>query len=697
MHVPYWCVDIGGFQVDMNMNHVFEKKNQEYSERYALAVARISEFMNEELVPSAFKGYFESVCMFSQTLDKAQKAVIDGSLYSYSLEELQSLNNELYKDVLPDNYENSWLNPDYACKMLGKRMGRLLCASYASLRSMIYEAFCGNLERITIEFELIIEIYGIISLEGKDGATSVKKAIFYFHHDYCGYLTELRQRRLRTPEYNTIIRILDDCELNNPRYLYYYGAYISENELKVAEYLAKLSDVEVEKIADTFVGGYVRGFEAAGIDFSERINVEVRYPIGFERVIKLACDKFRTMGKKIVMYMDDSRRIGVSGTLPNRQYAYDHRNDYILYYTNRYLGLAKECLERAYNELKDAMKVIAGPACMETFGEADFIPVNKETAINPDDKMNSVITKHKSECAMILRKFADMEKVSFTIIAYPLPEIGDRFDEIFTATNMVNMLDNSKYRDIQQKIIDTLDKGEYVEVKGSGKNKTELRISLHSLNDPEKETNFENCTADVNIPVGEVFTSPVLKGTNGTLHVSKAFLEGLEFKNLSIEFKDGMVDSYSCENFDNEDQNKKYIEENILFRHSTLPMGEFAIGTNTTAYKMANDFEIWRKLPILIAEKTGPHFAVGDTCYSDSEDFMTYNPDGKAIIARDNEISVLRNTDRSKAYFHCHTDITIPYDELDYIRVHCGNGHILSVIEGGRFVVPGTEELNEAF
>lgn len=681
----------------MNKNHIFEQKNQEYSERYALAVARISEFMNEELVPEAFTGYFESICMFSQTLDKALKAVIDDSLYSYSLEELQSLNNELYRDVLSDNYENSWLNPDYACKMLGKRMGRLLCASYASLRSMIYEAFCGNLERITIELELIIEIYGIIALEGKDGAASVKKAIFYFHHDYCDYLTELRQRRLRTPEYNTIIRILDECELSNPRYLYYYGAYISENELKVAEYLSKLEDVEVEKIADTFVGGYVRGFEAAGIDFSERINVEVRYPIGFERVIKLACDKFRAMDKKIVMYMDDSRRIGVSGTLPNRQYAYDHRNDYILYYTNRYLGLAKECLERAYNELKDAMKVIAGPACMETFGEADFVPVNKETAINPDDKMNSVITKHKSECAMILRKFADMEKVSFTIIAYPLPEIGDRFDEIFTATNMVNMLDNSKYRDIQQRIIDTLDKGEYVEVKGLGDNRTQLRIALHPLNDPEKETNFENCTADVNIPVGEVFTSPVLKGTNGILHVSRAFLEGLEFINLSIGFKDGMIDSYSCENFESEEENKKYIEENILFRHSTLPMGEFAIGTNTTAYKMANDFDIWRKLPILIAEKTGPHFAVGDTCYSDSEDFMTYNPDGKAIIARDNEISALRNTDRSKAYFHCHTDITIPYDELDYIRVHCGDGQILSVIEGGKFVVPGTEELNEAF
>lgn len=71
-------------------------------------------------------------------------------------------------------------------------------------------------------------------------------------------------------------------------------------------------------------------------------------------------------------------------------------------------------------------------------------------------------------------------------------------------------------------------------------------------------------------------------------------------------------------------------------------MGEFAIGTNTTAYRMARVYDIAAKMPILIAEKTGPHFAVGDTCYTYDEDNMTYNPDGKAIIARDNSVSIRR-------------------------------------------------------
>ena len=126
-------------------------------------------------------------------------------------------------------------------------------------------------------------------------------------------------------------------------------------------------------------------------------------------------------------------------------------------------------------------------------------------------------------------------------------------------------------------------------------------------------------------------------------------------------------------------------------------MGEFAIGTNTVAYVAAKKYQIGDKLPILIAEKMGPHFAVGDTCYSHEEDMMTYNPDGKAIIARENEVSALRHEDMQKAYFNCHTDITIPYDELGELTAVRKDGTELVVIKEGRFVLAGCEELNRPF
>ena len=203
--------------------------------------------------------------------------------------------------------------------------------------------------------------------------------------------------------------------------------------------------------------------------------------------------------------------------------------------------------------------------------------------------------------------------------------------------------------------------------------------------------------ADVNIPVGEVFTSPVLEGTEGTLHVKKVFLNGLEYRDLELFFADGMVRNYHCDNFETEEDNKNFIKENILHRHETLPMGEFAIGTNTVAYVAAKRLGVESKLPILIAEKMGPHFAVGDTCYSHVEDIKVYNPDGKEIVARTNEISQLRHTKPGEAYFNCHTDITIPYDELGELTAVEKDGGRVIIIKNGRFVLPGCEELNRAF
>ena len=261
----------------------------------------------------------------------------------------------------------------------------------------------------------------------------------------------------------------------------------------------------------------------------------------------------------------------------------------------------------------------------------------------------------------------------------------------------INTLDYKLYQQIQQNIIDALDLGVAVRILGKDANCTDLTVKLHTLTAPEKETNFENCVADVNIPVGEVFTSPVLEGTNGVLHVSEVFLNDLKYVDLKVEFKDGMIRDYSCGNFEDPEKGKKYFLENVMYHHETLPIGEFAIGTNTTAYVMAKKYGIADKLPILIAEKMGPHFAVGDTCYSFSEDQKLYNPDGKEIVAKDNSCSILRKEDFSKAYFNCHTDITIPYDELARIEVIHEDGSTTPILIDGRFVLPGTEKLNLPF
>ena len=422
-------------------------------------------------------------------------------------------------------------------------------------------------------------------------------------------------------------------------------------------------------------------------------------------MIRSAIRQFEEMGLEVILYraavwsvtMSPNRRIGYHGTSANMQFDYDHRYDQAIYLDKAFKERKLAVLRTAYENCKKQAAEYAGPAVVETFGEDGFEPLNKPEAYSLSEKQEELQIAYSNEAMPVVNQYIPGDETSFTIIAFPVPAIGRDFAEIFHETIRINTLDYEEYKKIQQNLVDVLDQAEYVTVTGNAAagNETQMKIFLHTLTDPQKQTNFENCVADVNIPVGEVFTSPVLAGTEGLLHVRQVYIGDFQFKNFRMEFKDGRVTDYSCDNFADPEEGRKLIRQQILKNHDTLPMGEFAIGTNTTAYAVAQKYGIMDKFPILIAEKTGPHFAVGDTCYSWSEDSAVYNPDGKEIIARDNEISLLRKEDVSKAYFGCHTDITIPYSELGDIMAVCSDGRKLPLIQSGRFVAAGTEKLNE--
>ena len=403
------------------------------------------------------------------------------------------------------------------------------------------------------------------------------------------------------------------------------------------------------------------------------------------------------MGLEPVIYRAASgvRAAGYCGGIPNKQYAYDHRADEALFLDGNYNERRLGVMRTAYEKNKKLAAEFAGPACQEVFGGKPFAPADKESACHFSERQQKLVLEYQNELTQIRNRYINGEETGFTVICFPTPEVGDRFPEIFREVIRINTLDYQKYQKIQQTIIDTLDQGVKVRVLGRGENHTDITVALHELKDPSRETIFENCVADCNIPVGEVFTSPKLAGTNGVLEVTETFLAGLYYKKLRLVFQDGMVTEYHCSNFESEGKNQEYLKETIMNHHKSLPLGEFAIGTNTTAYAISEKYGIGDQLPVLIAEKMGPHFAVGDTCYSWEEDCPIYNPDGKEVIARENEVSLLRKEDVSKAYFGCHTDITVPYKELGAVRVIKADGSEVSILENGRFVLPGTEELNE--
>lgn len=682
-----------------------EVEQEELKERLSLSIERISQIQYEKTVPESVRDYFVKTASFILEMKQLLDDVQNDNLDALSIEELKNKNFEFYRDILPANYETSYANPQYAQNVLTEEYGKILSFLYAEIRGMIVFAYEQRMEEIVIYCELFIEIYNCFEADESPSFQSLKDIIYWFESDYSDLTVAYKIREQLDPELDFATDIIMNADLSDLRYLYKFGEYISENEIQIAKFLNGLSQQQIQDMADTYTEGFRLGFVNGNKDLSKKEVVNIRYCIGFERMIRCAIQNFEKLGLKSVIYSSSvmsihkrsHHKIGYFSTSPNKQYDYDHKADQGLYLDKKFIERKLGVMRNTYEKYKELAQRHAGPAVVEIFGEIPFVPENKAEAITFDEKQQKLLVYYDGEAGRLVNEYIKGEERSFTIIAYPVPTIGDKFEEIFTETVKINTLDYTLYQNIQQTIIDALDGAQYVEILGQGKNKTNLKVSLHQIENFQTETAFENCVADVNIPVGEVFTSPVLKGTTGTLYVSRVYLNELEYKDLEIEFQDGMISSYSCENFTNEEENKKYIKENVLHHRETLPMGEFAIGTNTTAYVMAQKYQIAEKLPILIAEKMGPHFAVGDTCYSRSEEIKVFNPNGKEIVAKDNEISILRKQEPDKAYFHCHTDITIPYDELSQLAAVMEDGTKRMIIQNGRFVLSGTEELNKPF
>ena len=687
----------------MGWKEIQKERNEQCEERHALAVDRLRGIVSEETVSERYLPFFQDTAIFLLELENIRRKISDGTWDLCTLEEMQSLNEILYRDILPQNYGNSYADPACAVKKLGEDKGGMLCFLYAEMRSGIPYVFEGRTDYLTILCELFIEVYNCFEENAEPDAKEIRDIIYWYASDYCDVFLADRIEEQIDPEYSFAADIIENADLEDDKYLYRFGEYITENELGTARHLRTLPEETIQKMADVYTEGYRIGFINTGKDLSKKSVVNIRYSLGFERVIRAAIENFRRMGLRPVIYRAASgvvtkrehHKIGYFGAVPNWQYEYDHRQDQALFMDKRYVERRLEVMKTVYEKKRELAAQFAGPAVMETFGEKPFSPETKPEAPGYTSEQRELALMYDNRSGQITNEYIRGDERSFTIVAYPVPEIGERYPEIFNEVIRINTLDAKLYEKVQQTMIDALDQGEYVHVLGKGANRTDLRVQLIHLDDPKKETKFENCVADVNIPVGEVFTSPVLEGTDGVLNVSRVYLDGLEYRDLEITFRDGKITDYSCSNFDSPDEGRKYIFDNVLKNHQTLPLGEFAIGTNTTAYVTARKYGIEEKMPILIAEKTGPHFAVGDTCYSWSEDIRVCNPNGKEIMAKDNSVSILRKEDVSKAYFHCHTDITIPYEELEEISVVTKEGKNIILIKNGRFVLPGTEVLNE--
>ena len=160
-----------------------------------------------------------------------------------------------------------------------------------------------------------------------------------------------------------------------------------------------LPEETVRLMADTYTEGYRKGFEVMGRDLSKKSAVQIRYELGFERMVKAAIRNFREMGLDTILSRSAvwsvnqkaGRKVGCYGTPASRQCNYDHRYDEAIYLSKAFTDRKASVLRVAYEQYKRGG--LCGPAVIETFGQEGFQPVNKKEANRLDGKQEKLSAK----------------------------------------------------------------------------------------------------------------------------------------------------------------------------------------------------------------------------------------------------------------------------------------------------------------
>ena len=282
----------------MSAREIQDEKNKQYEERHVLAVGRLRGIVSEETVPEQYLSYFQDVAIFLLELENVRRKVESGEWDRYSVDEMRSINEILYSDILENRYEKSFGNPAFAVEQFGSEMGKLLSLLYAEMRSGIPYSFENRVDYLTILSELFIEVYNCFENAYKEAheemkqegmipeAKTVRDIFYWYASDYCDVFLADRIMEQIDPSYSFAAEIIENADLDNDRYLYRFGEYITENELGTARHLRALPEETLRKMADVYTEGYRIGFINTGKDLSKKSVVNIRYSLGFEKVIR---------------------------------------------------------------------------------------------------------------------------------------------------------------------------------------------------------------------------------------------------------------------------------------------------------------------------------------------------------------------------------------------------------------------------
>ncbi len=392
-------------------------EENQIQERYNLTIERIKLILEEESVDDRYLDYFRTVSRFILLVDQTWKR------NNVSLEMLIEENRALYQDVLGDNYDTSYANPEYAIRVFGKEIGEILCFLYAEIRSEIAYGYEGKMENLAICNELFIEIYNSFEGEETPNYKSLKEIIYWYASDYCDVFVAERLKEKMDFHNSFAIDIIMNSDLNDLRYLYKYGEYISEEEHNAVAMLRSLSEEEVSSIANMYIEGYQEGCEDIGIDLSEKKTIYIQYQIGTERIVKEVIKGFERIGLKATSCRNAvsvvTRECSKNGFYSKKctQYEADHWNDQGLFINKKYVERKLDVVKNVFEQQKEMTAAFAGCVLIGV-GAENVAAEPQKAAIHLNEKQENLQKLFDEKMEQLTNKYL-LKELNITVVDIP--------------------------------------------------------------------------------------------------------------------------------------------------------------------------------------------------------------------------------------------------------------------------------------
>ena len=349
-------------------------------ERYELTIERIRTIPNEESVRQIYREFFQKTAVFLLELNTILNRVCCGGKIS-TLEELRRENTNIYRDILEENYEKSYANPEYAVATLGEEAGKLLGFLYAELRRGIVFAYEENIDYLTVHNELFIEIYNCFENESEPNWKEIKSILYWYVSDYYDVFVTDRIEVSFTETECRAMEILENADLSDVSYLYQYGEYISEKEEELAASWCEMPDELVQEKAQNAASALVEAMKSSGNSLLKGRIVSISYCLGMERFVRGTVQKLREYGLKVTVagkargaFLEDGPFAEGYFEATRQQFDADHSSDIALVWDKKMMERKLEVLRTSLEQMKDMAEKYAGVICFSKDEEVKTTP-----------------------------------------------------------------------------------------------------------------------------------------------------------------------------------------------------------------------------------------------------------------------------------------------------------------------------------